>query len=78
MLRQPLESGVRGIIEALRDATRSRHAKLASLPAMLRLFEGDYAISEYRAHLGRLLGIFEPLEHAAAQAANREDAGGAL
>lgn len=73
MLSQPLDSGVSGIIQALRGATRSRHAKLASIPAMLRLFDADYAISEYRAHLGRLLGIFEPLECAVAKAAAPED-----
>jgi heme oxygenase len=73
MLNRPLESGVPGIIEALRGATRSRHARLASLPAMLRLFEGDYAISEYRAHLSRLLGFFEPLECAVAKATAPED-----
>jgi hypothetical protein len=49
MLNHPLESGVSNIIEALRVATRSRHATLASIPAMLRLFEADYGISEYRA-----------------------------
>ena len=73
MLNQPLESGVPGIIEALRGATRSRHARLASLPAMVRLFAADYDISEYRAHLGRLLGIFEPLECAVAKAADADD-----
>ena len=69
MLNHPLESGVSNIIEALRVATRSRHATLASIPAMLRLFEADYGISEYRAHLGRLLGFFDPLECAAAMIA---------
>jgi len=69
MLNHPLESGVSNIIEALRVATRSRHARLASLPAMFRLFEADYGISEYRAHLGRLLGFFDPLECASAKAA---------
>jgi len=73
MLNQPLEPGVPRIIEVLRGATRSRHASLASTPAMLRLFETDYAISEYRAHLGRLLGFFEPLECAVAKAADSED-----
>jgi len=33
---------------------------------MARLFEADYTISEYRQHLGRLLGLFEPLERAVA------------
>lgn len=37
---------------------------------MARLFDDGYTISEYRAHLGRLLGLFEPLERAAAQAAD--------
>ena len=36
---------------------------------MTRLFDPDYSVSEYRAHLGRLLGLFEPLEHAAARVA---------
>jgi heme oxygenase len=58
-----------GVIEALRFATRSRHAALASSPAMKRLFEADYTLAEYRAHLGCLLGLFEPLERAAAHAA---------
>ena len=69
----PLEPGASDIIEALRGATRSRHAMVASLPAMLRLFAADYGISEYRTHLGRLLGIFEPLECAVAKAAVPED-----
>jgi heme oxygenase (biliverdin-IX-beta and delta-forming) len=58
------------IIEALRSTTRSRHASLASCPAMARLFAADYTLHEYRAHLGRMLGLFEPLERAAALAAD--------
>jgi heme oxygenase len=36
---------------------------------MARLFAPDYTLSEYRAHLGCMLGLFEPLERAAARAA---------
>jgi heme oxygenase len=54
------------LIEALRDATRSRHAQLGASPAMSRLFDAAYTIPEYRTHLGRLLGLFEPLECAVA------------
>jgi heme oxygenase len=36
---------------------------------MARLFAPDYTLSEYRAHLGCMLGLFEPLERAAAHAA---------
>jgi heme oxygenase len=39
---------------------------------MSRLFASDYTIAEYRAHLGRLLGFFEPLERIASRAANAE------
>jgi heme oxygenase len=56
------------VIEALRDATRSRHESLASSAGMSRLFESDYTIAEYRAHLARVLGFFAPLEKTAAQA----------
>jgi heme oxygenase len=62
------EPGVPSVIEALRDATRSRHESLASSTGMSRLFESDYTIAEYRAHLARLLGFFEPLENTASQA----------
>jgi len=55
-----------GVIGALRDATRSRHANLGASPAMSRLFDPGYTVPEYRAHLGRLLGLFEPLERAVA------------
>jgi len=67
---EPLGSSV---LEALRDATRSRHTKLGASPAMTRLFDATYTISEYREHLGRLLGLFEPLEHAVADAADPGD-----
>jgi hypothetical protein len=50
------EPGGPNLIEALRDATRSRHESLASSPGMSRLFECDYTIAEYRVHLERLLG----------------------
>jgi heme oxygenase len=52
------------VIEALRVATRSRHASLASSPDMKRLFAADYSLAEYKSHLGTLLGLFEPLERA--------------
>src|SRR5580658_3832866 len=61
------------VIEALRDATRSRHASLGASPAMARLFDPDYTIAEYREHLGRLLGLFEPLERAVADATGPGD-----
>jgi heme oxygenase len=73
MRNRTIETGTIAVIETIRGATRSRHAKLASLPSMLRLFEPTYTISEYRAHLARILGIFEPLEHAMAQAAHPDD-----
>jgi len=56
-------------IEKLRNATRSRHANLESIPAMSRLFAVDYTVSEYQSHLGRMLGLIEPLERAASLAA---------
>jgi heme oxygenase (biliverdin-IX-beta and delta-forming) len=62
------EPRIPSVIEALRDATRSRHESLASSPGMSRLFESDYTIAEYRAHLAPLLGFFEPLENTASQA----------
>lgn len=52
------------VIEALRQATGLRHQKVGENPAMTRLFDSDYTVSEYRSHLGRLLGLFEPLERA--------------
>jgi heme oxygenase (biliverdin-IX-beta and delta-forming) len=57
------------VMGALRSATCSRHARLATSPAMARLFAPDYTLFEYRAHLGCMLGLFEPLERAAAHAA---------
>ena len=66
------EPGEPSVIEALRNATRSLHANLGSNPAMSRLFASDYTISEYRAHLGRLLGFFEPLEIAVSRLDNAE------
>jgi heme oxygenase len=72
MLNRSSEPSVPSVIEALRDATRSRHESLASSPGMSRLFECDYTISEYRAHLARLLGFFEPLENTASHGANAE------
>jgi heme oxygenase len=61
------------VIEALRDATRSRHAQLGASPAMSRLLDSKYTIHEYQSHLGRLLGLFEPLEFAVARAADPEN-----
>jgi heme oxygenase (biliverdin-IX-beta and delta-forming) len=72
------EPGLPSVLEALRSATRPRHAKLASSPAMVRLFDPDYTIPEYRAHLGRLLGLFEPLEYLVAQIADPADPACAL
>jgi heme oxygenase len=40
---------------------------------MARLFDADYTLSEYRQHLGRLLGLFEPLERAVASAAGPQN-----
>jgi heme oxygenase len=37
---------------------------------MSRLFDAAYTIPEYQSHLGRLLGLFEPLECAVACAAD--------
>lgn len=71
----PNRSSVAGdpcVLDALRSATRARHANLSSSPAMSRLFASDYTISEYRAHLGRLLGFFEPLEIAASHLSDSE------
>jgi heme oxygenase len=70
VLVQPVKPPV---IEALRDATRSRHVQLSASTAMSRLFGADYTIEEYQSHLGRLLGLFEPLEYAAACAADPEN-----
>jgi heme oxygenase len=68
MFSPACEPGVSSVIEALRDATRSRHTRLGASPALARLFDANYTISEYREHLGRLLGLFEPLERAVADA----------
>ncbi len=73
MLSQPLKSLDSSVLEALREATRSRHAMFGACPAMARLFEPSYTMSEYKALLGRLLGLFEPLERAASDAADPED-----
>jgi len=64
---------VPGALESLRNATRSRHASLGASPAMRRLFEATYSLGEYRTHLGRLLGIVEPLERAVVRAAEAGD-----
>jgi heme oxygenase len=71
---EPGEPGIDkpSVIEALRKATRPLHANLGASPAMSRLFASDYTTSEYRAHLGRLLGFFEPLETAASRLDNTE------
>lgn len=68
-----LEPRVPGALESLRSATRSRHASLGASAPMRRLFEATYSAGEYRAHLGRLLGIFEPLERAVARVADAGD-----
>jgi heme oxygenase len=73
MLNSPSASRATGVIGALRDATRLLHANLGAAPAMSRLFDTGYTISEYRKHLGRLLGLFEPLECAVAFAAKPGD-----
>jgi heme oxygenase len=72
------QAGFATVLEDLRLATRSRHARLASSPAMVRLFESTYSVSEYRAHLGRLLGLFEPLERSVARAAGPSDLASSL
>ena len=73
MLDRPAEPGKPSVLAALRNATHSLHVSLASNPAMSRLLDKDYSISEYRAHLGRVLGFFEPLECVASRAAIAED-----
>jgi heme oxygenase len=40
---------------------------------MVRLFDSTYTVAEYRAHLGRLLGFFEPLERAVADVTHPAD-----
>jgi heme oxygenase (biliverdin-IX-beta and delta-forming) len=74
MLNRAAGAAAPGVLGALRDATRKRHANLGASPAMSRLFDAGYTVPEYRAHLGRLLGLFEPLERAVARAANPGDA----
>jgi heme oxygenase len=64
MVDTVLEFKSQGVLESLRGATRSRHASLSASPAMVRLFDSAYTVSEYRSHLGRLLGFFDPLERA--------------
>jgi heme oxygenase len=73
MPNRALEPETPGILKALRGATSSRHARLAASSAMVRLFDSTYTASEYRAHLGRLLGLFEPLERAVANVADPAD-----
>jgi heme oxygenase len=63
-----LEQKTPAVIEALRRATRSRHANLSANSAMMRLFDSGFTVPEYREHIGRLLGLFEPLERAVADA----------
>ena len=72
MLDRSSSLGEPSVIDALRGATRSLHENLGSGQAMSRLFASDYTIAEYRAHLGRLLGFFEPLEIAASRVDNPE------
>jgi heme oxygenase len=62
MLNRTTCTSAPGVIGALRDATRLRHAHLGASPAMSRLFDAGYTVPEYRTHLGLLLGLFEPLE----------------
>jgi heme oxygenase len=45
---------------------------------MVRLFDSTYSLSEYRAHLSRLLGLFEPLERSVALAAGPSDLASSL
>jgi heme oxygenase len=73
MLNPPVQGVAATVIEALRDATRSRHAQLSASPAMSRLFDSAYTIPEYQSHLGRLLGLFEPLECVVACASDPEN-----
>jgi len=72
LLDRPSEPGKPSVLAALRNATHSLHVSLASNPAMSRLLDKDYSNSEYRAHLGRVLGFFEPLECVASHAAEVE------
>jgi len=56
------------ILQALRGATRSAHARIEASQPMLRLMNDDYTEPEYVEHLCRLLGFYEPFEVALAQA----------
>lgn len=69
LIRGPGQS-IPSAFVALRSATCSRHTSLAPNPAMVRLFAAGYTLFEYRAHLGRMLGLLEPLERAPAHAAS--------
>jgi heme oxygenase (biliverdin-IX-beta and delta-forming) len=73
MLNRSDGAAAPGVLGTLRDATRLRHANLGASPAMSRLFDAGYTVPEYRVHLGRLLGLFEPLECAVACAAKPGD-----
>jgi len=73
MLQTNTAGGVPSVLESLRAATRSRHGNLESCREMVRLFDSDYSLPEYRAHLGRLLGFFEPLEQCVSQLAGPSD-----
>jgi heme oxygenase len=57
-------TGAPSVIEAVRRATKSQHEELASHAAMARLFSANYRVEEYRTHIGRLLGLYEPIERA--------------
>jgi len=67
VLNHSSERGQPSVIEELRSATRALHESIGSSPEMLRLFDDDYSMAEYRVHLGRLLGFFEPLERIASR-----------
>lgn len=62
------------ILQTLRDATRSAHARIEGSPAMLRLMSDDYTEPEYVQHLGRLLGFYEPFEAALAEGGADDEA----
>jgi heme oxygenase len=63
---QLLSARAPGVRETLRAATHARHAAVADTAPMRRLLATDYSLQEYRLHILRLLGFFEPLEHAVA------------
>ena len=50
------------LLTQLRAATRSRHERLESLPAMQRIFTQDYTLLEYIKLLQMFLSICRPLE----------------